>query len=440
MRGPLDHLSEIMTSIVDDSVGIVRYVCETSPDAGSPDFFHYYARACNTIAFCPQKNSADAGGASTDRATALAKAIGEAVERYCAAIYYPEDFHVSSFDDAPFECLAPEEFALYSDRQYAQRGFPFMPFRRSTILRWVPALDIKTGQKCHIPAATVFVPYRCDREVGELPILQPISTGLACHVGSLRASVSAICEVIERDAFTINWQARIAPAQLNLRSLSDRNRELVDRFTKIGATVTLLSLTMDHRIPVILASLRNSLSDAPALVFALSCHLNPEEAIRKSLEELAHSYRFCRLLKASRPTFTAKRNFHNVRDRDSHVALYCDHNNSHFADFLFSSNRRLDQADLENMSTGDLHQDIEVLIDRVSSVGHRILLVDLTTDDVQNLGLAVIRAVIPGFHRLCIGHHLRSLGGSRLWGVPQQLGHPGLNPLKGDNPVPHPLP
>jgi ribosomal protein S12 methylthiotransferase accessory factor len=52
----------------------------------------------------------------------------------------------------------------------------------------------------------------------------------------------------------------------------------------------------------------------------------------------------------------------------------------------------------------------------------------------------VIRAVIPGFHPLCIGHTFRALGGSRLWEVPPKLGYAGLSRDTGDNPVPHPIP
>jgi ribosomal protein S12 methylthiotransferase accessory factor len=54
--------------------------------------------------------------------------------------------------------------------------------------------------------------------------------------------------------------------------------------------------------------------------------------------------------------------------------------------------------------------------------------------------LKVVRAIIPGFHPLFMGHKLRALGGSRLWQVPQSLGYQGINRDTGDNPAPHPYP
>jgi len=72
--------------------------------------------------------------------------------------------------------------------------------------------------------------------------------------------------------------------------------------------------------------------------------------------------------------------------------------------------------------------------------GERVLTCDLTSPEIAELGITVVRAIIPGFHPLVFGHALRARGGSRLWRVPQALGYPGITPATGDNPVPHPFP
>ena len=77
-------------------------------------------------------------------------------------------------------------------------------------MRWVPAMDPLTNEVVYVPAAMVFVPYFFYQGSGDSPIAQPISTGLACHVSPEQASLNAVCEVIERDAFTITWQARLS--------------------------------------------------------------------------------------------------------------------------------------------------------------------------------------------------------------------------------------
>ena len=111
-----------------------------------------------------------------------------------------------------------------------------------------------------------------------------------------------------------------------------------------------------------------------------------------------------------------------------------------FAEFIFKSSERLDFQDIDSLSKGDPHLDLEVLLNKVRGVNKRVLLADLTTPDVSDLGLHVVRAIIPGFHPLFMSHRLRALGGSRLWEVPQKLGYRGITKEMGDNSAPHPYP
>ena len=113
------RLFDLFEYLVDERVGVIRHLFEVKREAGTPDFFSFYARACDTNALSRQRNFPNAGGASVDRATAMAKALGEAVERYCAAIYEPEEFPFHSYESVPFQCVSPDRFALYSLAQYS---------------------------------------------------------------------------------------------------------------------------------------------------------------------------------------------------------------------------------------------------------------------------------------------------------------------------------
>jgi ribosomal protein S12 methylthiotransferase accessory factor len=197
---------------------------------------------------------------------------------------------------------------------------------------------------------------------------------------------------------------------------------------------------MDHEIPVIMAVLENIQRDAPRFVFAISCSLDPEEAITKALEELAHSHRYSRLLLNRREQFLPNHNFSNVVDRVSHVSLYCHHRYAHLARFLFNSEQRIGLEEIKPWARESPARGLQTLVKKIKSIGHRILLCDVTTDDVRGVGLSVFRAIIPGFHRLCIGHRVRTLGGTRLWEIPQKLGYKGISRSSGDNPAPHPVP
>lgn len=440
MEPGLHRLYDVLDQLVDPRVGIIRYVEEVPRDAGEPNFFHFWAQACNVEAFSRQRNFARGGGAAIDRGFALAKAVGEAVERYCSALFELEDLPLASYDDAPFPCIPPEDWALFSPAQYASSGFPYLPFERGTLVRWAPTLDAATGKEYHVPAVFVYVPYYFYQGTGDTPIAQPISTGLACHSSKTEAAISAICEVIERDAFTITWQARLSRPRIPLATLSPALREIAGRFTQAGYSVDLVDITMDAGVPTILGVLRGMSAQAAQLVTAAATSLDPEVAARKALEELDHTRSYCQRLVNEVPRLDPDPTFENVMDQESHLNYWCDPEHRQFADFLTASEREVNFASLPSLATGHPKADLQVLVDRVSAVGHRVLLTDLTTIDVRELGLAVVRAIIPGFHPLVVGHRFRALGGHRLWELPQKLGYVGIDPAAGDNPYPHPYP
>ncbi len=418
--------------LLDDRVGIVGQIKAVPIDSGAPQFFHYAAQPCNTEAFLGQRNFIEAGGASSRRDAAIAKAVGESIERYCAAIYAKDEFVLATYDSAPFRCVAPEEFALYSSVQHRQGNLPYVPFKRNTLTRWTKTIDVSTGDEWHVPVSMVYAPYFYDVAVGEYPISQPISTGLACHCSYNEAAISALCEVIERDAFTITWQAMLPSPPISLDSLSEENRDLIGRFEYAGSSVRILNITVDHGIPSIMSILMHESDELPAFVFSAASHLSPEIAVRKSLEELAHTRRLAAYLQHQRGS--------PKRKQDIHVKTYTRPTSRCDVNFLFCSDAWIDFKDLPDLLSEKEDDNLQTLCARIQSVGAKALIRDITSPDVRELGLAVVRAVIPSFHPLFMGHDLRALGGWRLWNVPQKLGYQGIQEETGDNPALHPFP
>ncbi|MBV8539434.1 MAG: YcaO-like family protein [Pseudonocardiales bacterium] len=438
---PLRRLAEVVEYLVDPRVGIIGSVTEARKEAGGPDFFHYGAEAANTLPLTGRENFRVTGGAAATREGAVAKAIGEAIERYCSAWYVLDELPRTSYRDAPFACVAPEEFALYSEEQYGGPGFAPVRFTPDTTLRWTSATEPATGECVYLPAARVYLPYAFYAGANDAPIVQPISTGLACHLSREEAAIGAICEVVERDAVTITWQAMLAPPRIRVETLPEELYDLVSRFERAAGTVVMFDITLDHGIPAVLSVLRGHHDGAPALVVAASASPSLPDAARKSLEELAHTRRYAQLIATCGARLAPDPpHYHGVQGQRDHLNFWADHRNLPLADFLFASPERVDYDDLPNPGTGDPVEDLRLLVNRITGVGERVLLVDLTTPDVGGLGFSVVRAVVPGLHPLQLGHRLRALGGRRLWTVPQRLGHPGISPSTGDNPAPHPYP
>jgi len=434
----LGPLGASMDILCDPRVGIVHDVGEVAIEPGSPRFFHYGAQACNTRAFVAQRNFHETGGAAATREIGLAKAVGEAVERYCAAIYALDEFPLTSAEDAGFACVEPSDFALHSPEQYAQPGFPWIPFTRETVIRWTPAVHVASGAPVHVPAAFTWIPYTYVRGSGDGPIGQPISTGMACHGSRDRAIYSGLCEVVERDCFTIAWQAQTRPPRVRPETLPDPVYDLVRRFEATGDKVVLLDITTDNGIPCILAVL---LSDAPrraSRVFAASADLDPERAFTKALEELAHTRRYSQQIVRYLPPVSSANDWEDVVTQKDHLNFGADPANRELVDGLLASPERRSWSDYRSLAS-DPAGDLAEAIRRVAQTGHQVYAANLTSPDVAELGLHVWRTLIPGYHPLFMGHRIRALGGNRLYEVPQRLGHAGLERHR-DCGLPHPYP
>lgn len=436
----LGALATALPILVDPKVGIVHHVEEVPTEPGSPNFFHYSAQACNTSAFCSQANFANTGGASSHRPIAIAKAVGEAIERYCAAIYDHGQLPLSSYRDAPFACARPSDFALHTTKQYQEAGFPWVPFENTTPIKWTPARRLIDGTAMYVPAAFVWIPYLYYQGSGDTPIGQPISTGLACHGSYARAALSGLCEVIERDAFMIFWLAKLSCPHLRVETLSDANYDLVKRFESTGDRVVLLNITTDNSIPTILAILCSEASERPAFVFAAATEPDPEQAVRKALEELAHTRRYSQQIKRRLPPIMADNDYEQVLNQIDHLNFAGDHASKELFDFAFASTKRQDFDDLISLTTGNAENDLETVVQRVHATGHEVLIADLSSADVLDLGLHVVRCVVPGYQPLFMGHRIRALGGIRLRTVPERLGYSQKACEASINTAPHPYP
>lgn len=436
----LCRLLEVLDDLVDSRVGIISQLEERPPEPGDPAFYHVYTCAANVSRLVTYENFRHCGGASTVLEHAVAKGVGEAVERYCSAIYESSDLPLTSADSAPFECIDPSVLELYRPQDYALPDFYWAPFLSSTPVRWAPCTDVLGGKEVHVPASMVHIPYYYHPSQYDPPILQPISTGLACHMGVFHAACAGVLEVLERDAVTISWQAELSLPHIIPETLSPANFDALERLERAGFKVTILNATMDHGIPTVLSVLETDMVTQPAVVVAGSANLDPERAVRASLEELAHTRRYSHMVKSYNPLKDPGPGYCHVKDQAAHLAFWAEHVHREKIGFLLRSEDRIEFEELPNLDLGHAGENLMVLCRSMDSLGYRVLLADLTTPEVRDLGLAVVRAVVPGMHPLFLGHSHRATGGTRLWEVPGRIGLRGRKPEDGDNPLPHPYP
>ena len=433
-----ERIAANLPMLVDPRVGIVSRLEEPANEIDDPDFVQVVARVSDAGALGGARGRTLAAGASADRDGAVTTAMAKGIARYCAALYDRDAFPLSSHAEANFARIVPPDFALFSQAQYARPGFPFAPFEAETPVRWTSVVDMATGEEVRVPAPFVWLPYPYFRSGGELPVAPASVAGLGCAHSLGAAALVGLCDVIARDALALFWHAAITPPQVRIDSLRPYLRDLVARFEAAGQSVAILDIASDNRVPAFAAVVRSSEPERPAFVLAGAAGLDPAAAIARALGEAAGLARMSRQIMHRRPPPAATNEWEDLVDPEDHLHFAASHRNRAHFEFAVASDEQRDFAGYENLATGAADADLRTAVGRVLASGRRAYAANLTSEDIDWLGLKVCRVVVPGYQPLFAGHRLRALGGTRLYDVPQKLGYRGVT-LARPNPAPHPF-
>lgn len=326
--------------------------------------------------------------------------------------------------------LLPSDLPLHSERQSRQPGFPYAVFRPDLPLTWVWGYSLSRATPVLVPEETASALLQRPRLFAET------SSGVAAHVSRPRALLSAALELVERDAFMIHWLLRLAPPRLDGGELGSFERGQLESIGAAGYTVALMDLSLDLRMPVVAAFGHRSDGRKPALLVGAGCALQPAEAARKAVSELAaavHSWidRPWELPPASTPE--------EVRRLDDHGAAYAHPQWLDRAAFLWSSERSRSLKEMEHLpGAQEAGGGLAALVEELRRHGLELIAVDLTTRDVAPSGLHVVRAVVPGLQPLGFGPFGTRLGGRRVYALAEALGRPVAESEL--NPDPHCFP
>jgi ribosomal protein S12 methylthiotransferase accessory factor len=396
-----------LESLVSPLVGVVRGMQEA---LAGPEDARMAAAWCET-AF---PRTLVGGGSGPSLRDARAAAIGEAVERYSAGIVDPGACVVATARELGADAVDPSRFALFSARQYASAGFRYRRFDRDTRLAWIEGVSLPGGARAWLPAQLVHLAGHED----EQPLCRTTSSGLACHETAEGATVAALLELLERDAFMITWKARISWPLLDWRD-DEQLVSFEETFLRpTGLHWSAVDLSAFWDVPIVAAVIRGG----STLGVGAAAATTVRHAVMKALDEATRVRTWARALRAAGTEAPAAE---DVEELDDHVRFYADPCNASKLDFLDESPRRRRVAGVEPVDDG-----IEGLCRRLARRNATSYAVDVTSPDIREAGLAVVRVVAPELCALDVEHTAQLLGARRLYEF-----------ASGDlNPDPHPFP
>lgn len=406
-----------LAALVSPDVGVIHRV-----DAGLTQYDHprlapAYAQMCETGALFGVRTTAHAGAMADDPQRAWPAAAGEAIERYSATLV-PESRlrRARSSELAAVPVVPPQWLANNHERDP---------------LSWVAGKQLHAAGPAlpaWVAASRVYLAHH--GEPGR--VAMPTSSGLACHTDPWQALLSALLEVIERDAVMITWLTRASalPLQTALRWTARGGNEV--RFDRAPERYHLYLLDSPTGVPVVFAVARGA-DRQPGAAVGAAAHPSLAHACRKALVEAHQTMQWATHMLAEGRTAapTADR----IEDLDAHVAFYLDPSRTRAFDFLDANGASTPRSaptsgavDLDNLpGLPDPQTACRQLIADATAAGMDCYAVDVTAPEIRAAGLWVIRAVVPALYPLLVGAGPRP-------------DHPRLSADAAVNPDPHPFP
>ncbi len=430
--------------LISRRVGIIRAVGPAVTYAQDPAIFSAGTVSSQLSLSQRIANPAKAGGAGESLEASLAAAIGEAVERYSMLFYDRAQMVLASFRDLGALAVSPDLARLHSSEQVADPRWKgkLGYFDEDTRLRWVWGWSLTHDRPRLVPAALVYLGY--DYGADETNVGRNASSGLAAGLTREAAILSGIYEVVERDAFALSWFFRQARSRVVLDDEALRAGLLADfGLTNPGVSIEVFDVTFDIPVSSMLAILRRPTEFGPALCLGAASRLSPTQAARKCLLELGQGLPYLRVLTAEGKQWVTRDDYADLTSFDHHFMLY--NTRPELAATAFDFYRTASPEALSTIpdrAAGTLKADVERCVALLAEAGHEVIVVDLTTPDLREVGFSAVRVVIPGLVPLHGDHNLPYLGSSRLRELPWRLGWVSRerDPLTTLNPLPHPFP
>lgn len=450
-------------ALVDARLGVITAVQPYTPSPRMPRaWVGWSAKAANTRMFADWEGERFGFGAAlADNDRARRAAVGEAIERYCGNAV-PDNLEIATFDELTARGRAavnPTSFALYSDRQYATAGFPFLPFTTDLPIAWIGGRALDTGEPVLVPASMAYLNYFRGVHIHEPPTHAMLYAGIATGENREHAERFALEELFERDANTVWWASgEAADTVIDAADLLQRYAIATDE-DAAGRTIRLFRIRNQFDVPVLAVLITEP--DEGLIAYGTACRSNPVEAAKKSLVEAfamleltaelatedsphwravaqgeipAHAYKPFRGDRRYADDFDPT--YRDLTDLPAVAQLYLDPRMQREPlDRLRQDARPIRLSDISAVDDNGARTHY---VQSLAQHGIRAVSVDVTTSDVRAAGLTVVRVIAPGLY--CNPPAaFPYLGGRRLYQVPHELGLTNA-PLTEDTLYPYPIP
>lgn len=426
----------------DEKIGIVSEIMELRDVLMTP-LYHIFAS--NTLC--------DGGGTAEDRDTALSKAIGECLERYCLCAC-DHRFFVETTSNSlnnRYSCIDPKCVEIYTSNELEQLSFNQYDDSFKTLFCVAYNVVKKIYQYVPLPMVFLHSPF-FNLYPQQLNIIQQtISTGAAFGMNFYQTALTGIYEVIERDAMMAFWLLGQQAPKIQLETLGLKQQKFTtDIKEKNDVDLYLFDISLNDIVFVVLSCLKSKNPLMPAIVFSAAAHHDLDSAIQKALEEVVSTFVLAEALLRKNPKVdTDLLNPENwnrlIASKNDHVQFWSFHEIFDLfgpqLDFIFKTRNIISRMDLikKNKYFENNRYAFSSVVDLLAQSGYETLLVDISTSEISSLGFMSLKAIIPGYLPLYLGHRFSYSKPKRLFEIAKSIYRLNLSEISL-NKTPHPFP
>jgi ribosomal protein S12 methylthiotransferase accessory factor len=363
-------------------------------------------------------------GKGATQEDAVWSAVGEGIERYSASMWDLDQLLYAPFDDIASWAFDPRCLVLYDDEQYIDSAFPFTRYELSRPIHWAVGRWLDDGTRTAVPALATFLGFPAPRSER---FAQTTSNGLAAGGSLENATLSAIYELIERDAFMLFWLARRPGTRVVDEGLSPAARDALRGVERLGATTELYLIDAGLGLPTMVCLGFGDGQTWPGVTIGLGTDADAVRALEKAAFEHAHFGVYLRRLMLEDRHSSRSMDVSEVKTALDHGLFYVNPDASRALNPLRASTD--DPVTLSELRARyQLPSDLNSCVRRLRASGIRLASVDVTSPDVALGPLRVVRVVGTYMQPIHFGvgnHRLRNPRlHSTLVGAPEILPHP----------------
>lgn len=354
-----------------------------------------------------------------------------------------------SYSNLTKSAIDPQAFTLHADSQQLEPDFNFIPYSDNLVFNWKWGFSVKENKSKLVPEQLVYY-WLIEENNNHLNrFAYETSNGTSLGGSIEEASLFALLEVIERDAYMTTWYGRFSPKRIDLSTVTDpRSLSIIKRSEQEGLKIYLFDIRIDIDIPVVWAMVIDPDDNAPIKSYcASSANFDPEEAIWGALVEIITSISIYQ--KTAMDWREAARKMYMdpfmVKVMHDHVVLYSLPETLERFDFLFQNEKYYSMSELYSEVFKmkrflNLTDELKFVMDQALGVAEDLMLVDITFPALNEMNLKCVKVLALGLHTITFGHQHRRVSLARVNKAAKKLGYKEFSTLEELNQFPHNFP